>query len=288
MRTRLMVLVAWSVLGASAALPAQEATHRNAIGMEFVLIKPGKFTLGRFEPPYAKPPDPNAPPPAARAGGGGRGGRASTPLSPDEYRRIEEAALASYRKGFEVTIPRAVYLGKYEVTQAQYREIMGTNPSVFQGSQVTDAADPHPVDSVTWADAQAFVKRLNERERTNVYRLPTEFEWEYAARAGAADDIPWNDIRAQAYNTGQTTQAVGKMQPNAWGLYDMLGNVWEWVQDIYNEEIFADPTPPRSGREHVLKGGGFLADVKNMTYMWHGAGPGNKFDVGFRVLREIR
>ena len=78
-----------------------------------------------------------------------------------------------------------------------------------------------------------------------------------------------------------------ELVPNAWGLYDTLGNVWEWVQDYYNEKIFADPTPPRSGTQHVLKGGGFAADVKNATYLTHAAGPGSKFDVGFRVVKAV-
>ena len=157
-----------------------------------------------------------------------------------------------------------------------------------QGDKVTEPSDDFPVDSVTWNDTQAFINRLNGLEKTNLYRLPTEFEWEYAARAGATDDIPWNEIRPQAWNGGPTTQAVGKMKPNAWGLHDMLGNVWEWVQEFYNEKIFADPTPPRSGSQHVLKGGGLLADVKNMTYMTHAAGPGSTFDVGFRIVREVK
>jgi formylglycine-generating enzyme len=227
----------------------------DRLAMEFVLIQPGRFTLGRFQPPYLK--------------------------TPETDRRIEAAALADSSQGFEVTIARPYYLGKYEVTQAQYRRVMGVNPSVFQG-------DDRPVDSVSWDDAQAFVRKLNALEKTNVYRLPTEFEWEYAARAGADDDIPWPEIRPQAFNSGQTTQAVGKMQPNKWGLYDMLGNVWEWTQDFYNGKIFADPKPAPSGTEHVLKGGGFTSDVKNLTYMWHGAGPGNKFDVGFRIARDAR
>jgi formylglycine-generating enzyme required for sulfatase activity len=267
-------------VAAGVAALAQEPTYKNSIGMEFVLIRPGKFTAGRFQPAYATPPDPNAPSPAP--------GRAGAPLTPEEYTRIKNAALKDSSPGFEVTIARPYYLGTCEVTQAQYKQVMGTNPSVFQGSQITGAGDDHPVDSVTWADAQAFVKKLNQMEKTAAYRLPTEFEWEYAARAGADDDIPWSDIRAQGYNSGPTTQQVGKMKPNAWGLYDMLGNVWEWTQDYYNEKIFADPTAPRSGTQHVLKGGGFLADVKNMTYMWHGAGPGNRFDVGFRVVRDVR
>ena len=423
MRAQLLgaVLIVASLTRVSST--GQEHAYKNSIGMEFLLIQPGTFTLGRFQPPYAKPPDPNAPPaPPAGVGqtlgtgifgqadangdqhlsrgelvmlantwfdqmdadkagrlaqtefatrfaaiqnqlagggtrggggaaggvrGGGRGGvapalftaadtnrdgvvardefsgsfaewfdtwdttkggalssnqlvvglnaalplpatgRGGPPLTAEQYQLIQEAASKDYREGFPVTISRPFYIAKYEVTQAQYRRVMGANPSMFQGGKVADSADLHPVDSVTWSGAQGFVPKLNELEKTKAYRLPTEFEWEYAARAGATDDIPWNDIRQQAYNVRTTTQAVGKMQPNAWGLYDTLGNVWEWVQDYYNEKIFADPVPPRSGKEHVLKGGGFLADVKNLTYMWHGAGPGNKFDVGFRIVKDL-
>jgi len=255
-------------------------TYTNSIGMAFVLIKPGTVVIGRFQPPYPKPVDPSAPQ-AGRDGGG-----SGTPLTPEEYKKIEEIAKADYRPGFEVKIDRPFYIGKFEVTQAQWTRVMGANPSTFQGGKVTGPSDDLPVETVTWADAQAFIKKLNAIEKTSVYRLPTEFEWEYAARAGAEDDIAWADIRQQAYNSGPTPQAVGKMKPNAWGLHDMLGNVWEWVQDAYNEKVFADPTPLGQGREHVLKGGGFLADVKNMTYLTHAAGPGSKFDVGFRVVRE--
>ena len=276
---------------AAACIPAvvgaqKTPEYTNSIGMAFVLIKPGTVVIGRFQPPYPKPVDPSAP--LAGRGGGGR--VRGTPLTPEEYKRIEEIARADYRSGFDVKIDRPFYIGKFEVTQAQWTRVMGANPSTFQGSKVTGPSDDLPVETVTWADAQAFIKMLNAQEKTSVYRLPTEFEWEYAARAGAADDIPWADIRQQAYNSGPTPQAVGKMKPNPWGLHDMLGNVWEWVQDVYNEKAFADPTPPRQGREHVhvLKGGGFLADVKNMTYLTHAAGPGSKFDVGFRVVREAR
>ena len=275
-----------AILFAAASLTAQQPTVTNSVGMEFVLVQPGRFTVGRFQPAYAKPPDPNAPADAAPAGR--RGGRGGPPPTADEYKRIEEAWRKDVSDGFQVVIERPYYIGKFEVTQSQYRKVMGTNPSLFQGGLIADAADEHPVDSVTWADAQAFVKKLNQLEKTTVYRLPTEFEWEWAARAGADDDIAWADRRPQAFNSGQTTQAVGKMQPNKAGLYDMLGNVWEWVEDVYNDKLFADPKPPRSGKERVLKGGSFLADVANLSYTTHAAGPGNKFDVGFRIVREVR
>jgi formylglycine-generating enzyme required for sulfatase activity len=80
---------------------------------------------------------------------------------------------------------------------------------------------------------------------------------------------------------------VASKKPNAWGLYDMLGNVWEWVDDRYNYKIFADREPPKRGTQHVLKGTSFVGDVKNATYMTHAGGPGNGWDVGFRVVREV-
>ena len=281
---RVVVGITALVAGAAALLAAQAPTMTSSVaGIEMVLIQPGSFTLGTFDPPYPKPPDPNAPPPPA-----GRGGRGGTPLSPEEYRRIEAAARADYMPGFRVTIARPFYIGKFEVTQAQWRRVMGNNPSMFQGAKVQGSSDDYPVDSVTWNDAQAFIQRLNTMEQTTRYRLPTEFEWEYAARAGVDGDIAWADIRQQAWaGSNRSTQAVGKLKPNAWGLHDTLGNVWEWVQDYYNEKLFADSVPPKAGREHVLKGSGFVGDVKNATWMTHAAGPGSKFDVGFRVVRDV-
>lgn len=272
----------------AAGLRAQQPAYSNSIEMDFVLIQPGSMQVGVFHPPYPKPVDPNAPSPPGR--GGGRGGR-GTPLSPADYARIEQMARASYSDGFPVKIERPYYIGKYEVTQAQWKKVMGSNPSLFQGAKVTDDGDRHPVENVAWEDAQAFIKKLNALEKTNVYRLPTEFEWEYAARAGSDGDIPWSQIREQAiagYNSFFNTHMVGEKKPNAWGLHDTLGNVWEWVQDFYNEKIFADPVAPKSGTQHVLKGGGFVADVKNAIPATHAAGPGSGFDVGFRVVRDVK
>lgn len=294
MRRAAIVLLSLST--GVAGLFAQSSTT-NSIGMEFVLIQPGSMVVGRFEPPYPTPPDPNAPPPApppanVAAGRGGRGGgRGATPLTADQYAKIEGMAKAAVQPGFTVTLTRPYYIGKHEVTQAQWKAVMGINPSLIQGDKVADDADKHPVDNVTWDDAQAFIRRLNAMEKTNVYRLPTEFEWEFAARAGEDADTPWTVIRERAiagYNSFSSHQMVGTKQPNPWGLYDTLGNVWEWVDDYYNEKIFADPKPPVSGTVRVLKGGGFSSDVKNAIPATHAAGPGSGFDVGFRIVRDAQ
>lgn len=210
-----------------------------------------------------------------------------------DYQLAAKLAQQEARPGFRVQIKGAYYIGKFEVTQGQWKQVMGANPSVFQGDNVKDNADQHPVEQVTWQDAQKFLIKLNTIDKAHHYRLPTEFEWEYAARAGADDDISWKDIWKSAQLGGMTTYAVGQKTPNAWGLHDTLGNVWEWVQDAYNEKLFADPVdpsnrPPRSGSQHVLKGASFVGDVKNATYMTHAAGPGNGWDVGFRVVMDVK
>jgi len=244
-------------------------TYTNSIGIEFVRIKPGSMTVGKFEPTVGKPGGRNAPSAAA-------------------YKLAEKMAKEAYMPGFSITIDQPYYIGKFEVTQEQWVKVMGKNPSVFQGDKVTESTDNHPVDNISWKDAQAFVKKLNKLDKAHKYRIPTEFEWEYAARAGAKDDISWTDIRASAVLGGANPSAVGQKKPNAWGLYDMLGNVWEWTQDYYNEKIFADPVPPKSGKEHVLKGASFVGDVKNATYMTHAAGPGNGYDIGLRIVMESK
>ncbi len=262
-------------VGVGVGLLAQQSAYTNTIGMEFVLIRPGEMIVGKFEPPYAQP------------GGPGRAGS----LSADQYREVEAQAKAAYLPGFPVKIDDAYYIGKYEVTQAEWRKVMGTNPSLFQGRQVADDPDRHPVDNVTWDDAQAFIKKLNALENTGVYRLPTEFEWEYAARAGHDGNVavpPYTEQAIAGFNMYSSTHPVGEKKPNAWGLYDMLGNVWEWVQDYYNGQLFADPVPSPSGTQHVLKGGSFLSASNNTIPATHAGGPGSGFDVGFRVLREAK
>ena len=311
------------LLGAGAvAVWAQAPTMKDAAGIEYVLIQPGSMQVGVFQPAC---PDPNAPA-AGRGGGapggsggagrggaafggpggsgparggsgrGGGGGRAPadprTAWTDQDYRTCQELVQRDSSPGFTVKIMKPFYIGKYEVTQAQWKKVMGSNPSVFQGSKVKDDADQHPVDSVTWADTQAFLKKLNAMEKSKLYRLPTEFEWEYAGRAGEPGQTGWTEIRQVAVEQlgaqKGTTQPVGSKKANAWGLYDMLGNVWEWVSDYYNEKLCADPVPQKTGTVHVLKGGGFVSDVKNVIYATHAGGPGDGWDVGFRVVRDVK
>lgn len=284
--TQLRVVVAALATGAitlvAQPLPAQAPAITNAIGMELVLISPGTTLVGRFAPECPRPdttavPDPNT---SSRAR-----------WSAEDHARCRELVKRDASAGFTATIARSFYIGKFEVTQAQWTRVMGRNPSVFQGARARGDTDRHPVDNVSWADAQAFIRRLEAREPGARYRLPTEFEWEYAARAGAVGEPSWDTIRQSAWQAQVdlgTTHPVGGKQPNGWGLHDMLGNVWEWVADVYNEKLFADPVPPRVGKTHVLKGGSFVSDVKNAIWSTHAGGPGSGFDVGFRVVREVR
>jgi formylglycine-generating enzyme required for sulfatase activity len=164
------------------------------------------------------------------------------------------------REGFErpahrVRISAPFYLGKYEVTQAQWKAVMGTNPSYFTGNP------NRPVENVSWEDVQEFIKRLNQQEGWEVCRLPTEAQWEYAARAGTTT-ARYADVGAIAWyaeNSGNETRAVGQKRPNAWGLYDMLGNVWEWCHDgkrTYTADTVVDPIGPTgAGADRVFRGG---------------------------------
>lgn len=236
--------------------------------------------VGKFQPPYPVPEDTvtGAERPMIMWMGDGRS------YNSEEFTRARVLATRDASPGFEVEIPEAYFIGRFEVTQLQWRTVMGNNPSVFQEGQ---ANNYHPVENVTWEDVQNFLARLNEMEGGRKYRLPSEFEWEYAARAGAEGDIPWSETQLVAQLGGTSTKPVGKKNSNPWGLFDMLGNVWEWVADYYNEKIFADPRPPRKGTTHVLKGASFTGDVKNATWFTHAAGPGNGWDVGFRVVLEV-
>jgi formylglycine-generating enzyme required for sulfatase activity len=163
----------------------------------------------------------------------------------------------------QVTLTQGFYMGIYEVTQAQWEAVMGNNPSVYSGAN-------RPVEDVSWDDAQAFIAELNTLTGLT-FRLPTEAEWEYACRAGTTtrfywgDDPSYNEIDDYAWYRDNTdaTHDVGLKLPNAWGLYDMSGNVWEWCADwkgFYPSGSVTDPTGPSSGSERVYRGGSWDYD----------------------------
>lgn len=159
----------------------------------------------------------------------------------------------------QVTISKQFYIGVYEVTQAQWLAVMGDNPSSF-------VASGNPVENVSWNDCQAFITKLNAMD-IGLFRLPTEAEWEYACRANSStryyfgDDLLYNDIGDYAWNKDNslsTTHPVGQKGANAWGLYDMHGNVWEYCSDWYGDYEDAaqiDPTGPSTGSYRVSRGG---------------------------------
>jgi formylglycine-generating enzyme required for sulfatase activity len=171
-----------------------------------------------------------------------------------------------------VTLTRGFWLGRTAVTQGQYQAAMGNNPSCF-----TAAGKNAPVEQVSWDHATKFCKLLTEGERaagrllaSYEFTLPTEAQWEYACRAGTIDDYV-RDLDAMAWhdkNSGGTTHPVATKQPNAWGLYDMQGNVWEWCLDwfeSYPGDSTTDPTGPASGTVRVFRGGGWGLENANLA-----------------------
>ena len=160
-----------------------------------------------------------------------------------------------------VTISQPFYLGKYPVTQAQWEMVMGHNPSDFKGDANL------PVESVSWDDVQNFMEKLNAKAERAIYRLPTEAEWEYAARAGTTTIYSFGDDAGllDQYgwyngNSENKTHPVGQLKPNPWGLYDIHGNIWEWVADWYASYLpghQTDPTGPPNGDHRVIRGGSF-------------------------------
>lgn len=230
--------IATSVLLQSTFVHAQGYT--NSIDMKFVLIPSGSFVMGSHE---------------------------FEPGRPDE------------KPQRQVTISKPFYLGMYEVTQEQWVKVMNSNPSEFKGRN-------KPVQNVSWDDANAFIARLNKLESTNRFRLPSEAEWEYAARAGSntayyyGDDPDGEKLSEYGWYKKYTSSGPkesGNLKPNKWGLYDMHGNVSEWVHDFYSgfdgkggvdESRYyitgstIDPRGPPTGlrNEHVIRGGSALDD----------------------------
>lgn len=153
------------------------------------------------------------------------------------------------------------WMGQFSVTQQQWQEVMGTNPSYFH-----NAGPTAPVERVSWKDVQAFLAKVNTIQARWTVRLPTEAEWEYAARARSTGETygPLDDIAWYRENGSHTTHPGGQKLPNAFGLYDMLGNVWQWCQDWfgpYSLESAIDPQGPPAGELRVTRGGCFYCDA---------------------------
>lgn len=230
----------------------------NSIGMEFVLIPAGSFLMGADK---------------------------------SQEKEATKEEVPQHR----VTISKAFYMGKYEVTQEQWRAVIGRNPSRF------DENPRNPVETVSWPDVQEFIDKLNTKEGGKRYRLPTEAEWEYAVRAGTTSKYFFGNDEEQlgqygwyTENSEDRTHPVGQLKPNPWGLYDVYGNVWEWLQDWYSADYYkhspsTDPYGPSEGTERVVRGGGWnvIARFCRSAHRdWYT--PDNRLGrLGFRLIRTI-
>jgi formylglycine-generating enzyme required for sulfatase activity len=244
----------------AAALAQAPQEITNSIGIKLVLIPKGTFTMG----------------------------------SP-----IEEEDADNDEEQHEVTISQAFYLGKTEVTQGQYEQVMGKNPSYFQKRVIRKSdSSTYPVENVSWEEAVEFCERLSaipaEKAAGRVYRLPTEAEWEYACRAGSRtafsfgeSDKSLGDYAWWEENSDGTTHPVGGKKANAWGLNDMHGNVWEWCSDWYGgypQGAVTDPAGPAGGSLRVIRGGcgGNTARYCRSADRW--SGPSDRgSNLGFRL-----
>jgi formylglycine-generating enzyme required for sulfatase activity len=208
----------------------------NSLGMEFVAIPAGSFMMGAND----------------------------------------QDAYDTEKPPHKVTISKAFHMGKYEVTQAEWEKVMESNPysldrsNPFYGlpGMAERITKPNHPATVSWQDAQEFIRRLNAKEGYTRYRLPTEAEWEYAARAGTTSAYSFGEDRkdlgryawhGEDFATGGT-HPVGKKLPNPWGLFDVHGNAWEWVQDWYSDHYYAqspsvDPKGSATGTQRVVRGG---------------------------------
>ena len=236
------------------AADALQSRITNTLGMEFVLIPAGRFTMG-------------------------------SPSSEKGRDRDERRHWVALTRGF--------YMQTTEVTQGQWRAVMGNNPSGFKS-----CGDDCPVEHVSWTDVQEFISELNRREGSGKYRLPTEAEWEYAARAGSGRAYSYggDKERLAKYawfidNSKGRPHPVGRKKANAWGLYDMHGNVWEWCQDWYGRYpsgSVTNPRGPKSGSGQVNRGGSWSSSANGCRSANRFKGhPGRRYgSLGFRLARS--
>jgi formylglycine-generating enzyme required for sulfatase activity/WD40 repeat protein len=258
----------------------------NSIGMKFVLIPPGEFMMGSTEEEVEQ-------------------------LLQEAKERQDQQwytdQLPTEAPRHRVRITRPFYLGLYEVTQAEYQQVMGVNPSHFanegKGADKVAGLDTsrHPVETVSWDEAKAFCETLSavpeERNAGRIYVLPTEAQWEYACRAGTTTKWSCGDdagVLKDFASIGVRTHGVGERQPNGFGLYDMHGNVWEWCADWSAVDYYAaspldDPQGPASGSTRVHRGGGWIHPARQCRSAYrYGAEPDYRNHYrGFRVVCEI-
>lgn len=241
----------------------------NSIGMRFAGIPAGTFTMGVQDRGNDQQPPRECPP-------------------------------------HEVTITHGFWLGECEVTQGQFQEVMGRNPSAY-ATDASDAesTDDFPVEQVTWHDAVAFCERLSELDQEKAagrsYRLPTEAEWEYACRSSTSEPYTWSARRAAGDDSGEAAgiepalpvTKVGSYRPNSLGLYDMRGNVWEWCGDWFDRAYYlrspkSDPQGPATGYLKVVRGGDwvFVGEICPINYPIMSPSQSSPF-VGFRVVCEV-
>jgi formylglycine-generating enzyme required for sulfatase activity len=196
-----------------------------------------------------------------------------------------------------VTFTKGFWLGKTEVTQGQYEALVGENPSGFK-----NVGKDGPVERVSWTDAMAFCKKLTEQERSAgrlpagyEYTLPTEAQWEYAYRAGTMSEYPGdpNETAWHSTNSAETTHPVAQKKPNAWGFYDMAGNVLEWTYDWYGEYpggSVTDPKGPFRGYYRTGRGGSWRTEARVGRSAARSGGSEARVDytIGFRVALAAR
>lgn len=232
---------------------AAEPVYVNSIGMEFVLVPAGSFMMGSDN-------------------GSGE-------------RRVRQ-----------VNITKTFYMGKYEVTQDEWYRIMGNNPAYFNTHRIKENSGYFPVENVSWYGAKEFIKRLNAEEGSDRYRLPTEAEWEYAAKGGANHSYFGSStvgkIGWYAKNSDGKTRKAGTRKPNGYGIYDMNGNVREWVEDMYHENALHllhpdDPSYTGKGSRRVVRGGSWIDSAEMLVPSYRSSYPSEfrSSIIGFRVVR---